>query len=195
MLNRRSLIARGAIGAAAVALTAGPALGLANGAKIKLSVDAELLQHGEHCKVQALETARLGRLFAKAAARQAEAFYAMKPERWRCDAPTYQGGGRVVPVPGVPAAWQVLAVDGASRYFASCLGMDVDVPDDLPKKWIRLKAKSEAEANREATALARSLDDNFFAKLKQAGVQFNRDEHYGNWTAERRFRRFCRVRF
>jgi len=171
-INRRKALTVVAVAPAAIALAVPSLAGVGE--------DAELLELGERCKTLALETRRLGKLFERVIDRTEKAFYAMKPERWCCHYPTYQGGGVVQPVPGEPQAWQVWAVDGAPRWFDIHLG--IDAPERLPTKWIRLTAKSETQAKEEARALDRKLDNDFFEKRKQAGVPFGRDAHYKNWT-------------
>lgn len=139
--------------------------------------DAELLELGEHCKALALETARLEKLFRKASRQQEWAFNKMKPERWCCHYPSYQGGGVVRQASGT---WEVLAVDGAPTHFD--VWLDIEPPEELPAKWIPLAASNRVDAEKEATILDRKLDAEFFKKRKQAGVAFNRDAHYKNWT-------------
>ena len=62
------------------------------------------------------------------------------------------------------------------------LFLGTEEPKRLPTKWMRLKARSEAEAKNEVSVLDRRLDKAFYEKLKQAGVPFDRDAHYHNWT-------------
>ena len=180
-INRRRALAVVAAVPAAAALAAVPAVA----AKVALAnaiseEDAGLLEYGEQCKALALETRRLHKILERAAERREKAFYEMKPERWRCDRGA-QGAGTLATVPGEADAWQVLAVDTAPRWFDTFL--DVDCREGpLPSKWIRLKAKSEAEAKGEASVLSRKLDNEFFAKRDQAGVPFARDTHYRNWV-------------
>jgi hypothetical protein len=162
------LLTHGAIGGAALTLTSAAALA-------SVGEDAGLLEHGERCKALPLETTRLGKLFRKASERAEEAFFATAPERWSCRLGS-AGAGLVAPVPGVANAWQVLAIDLAPRWFAVFLG--TEKTERLPTKWMRLKARSEAEAKSEADALDRKLDKAFFEKRKQAGVPFERDAHY-----------------
>jgi hypothetical protein len=162
------LLTRGAIGGAALTLTSAAALA-------SIGEDAELLEHGERCKALPLETTRLGKLFRKASERAEEAFFATAPERWSCRLGS-AGACLVAPVPGVANAWQVLAIDLAPRWFAVFLG--TEKTERLPTKWMRLKARSEAEAKSEADVLDRKLDKAFFEKRKQAGVPFERDAHY-----------------
>ncbi len=127
----------------------------------------------------ALETRRLSKLFRKAADRTESAFYEMKPERWVCCG--YLGSGTVV---RDEDAWWVRAVDGASDWFETFLEGSQEVPpESRPKKWIRLKAGSEEEAREEARILGNRMDKEFFEKRKQAGVRFDRDAHYRNWTS------------
>jgi hypothetical protein len=171
-IDRRSLLMRGAIGGAALTLTSGVAFA-------SVGEDAKLVEHGERCKALALETARLRKLFLKVADQTEEAFYAMAPERWRCG-PGAVGVGLVAPVPGVANAWQVFVTDLAPRGLALLLG--TEEPKRLPTKWMRLKARSEAEAKNEVNVLDRRLDKAFYEKLKQAGVPFDRAAHYHNWT-------------
>jgi hypothetical protein len=171
-IDRRMLLTRGAIGAAALTLTSAAALA-------SVGEDAGLLEHGERCKALALETTRLRKLFRKVCERTEEAFYAMAPERWSCR-PGYADAGLVAPVPGVANAWQVFAVDLAPRWFATHL--ETEQPERLPTKWMPLKARSEAEAKSEADVLDRKLDKAFFEKRKQAGVPFERDAHYHGWS-------------
>jgi hypothetical protein len=153
-------------------------MGLCKGALASVGEDAELLEFGERCKVLALETRRLGKLFERVVDRTEKAFYAMKPERWCCEG--YMGSGRIVSVPGMPNTWQVFAIDGAPYWFDINLG--IDAPERLPTKWIRLAAKSETQAKDEARALNKKFDEEFFGKREQAGVPFGRDAHYKNWT-------------
>jgi hypothetical protein len=172
-LNRRELVGRGALVLAAAGVAALPAIA-AN------CEDAELFGLGEQCKALALETARFRKNFRLAADQTEKAFYKMNPERWCCHYPSYQGAGIVCPVPGEPGAWRVSAVDGAARWFDTFL--DIESPERLPEKWIRLQAQNEKDAKEEARVLSRRFDREFDAKRKQSGVPFNRDGHYDNWT-------------
>jgi hypothetical protein len=122
--------------------------------------DAEFLALGERCKVMALKALQARGRFDKAADQTDKAFYKAKAERWSCDG--YMGSGAIAPVPGVPNAWQVYAVDAAPLWFELRLGKDR--PDPLPAKWIRLKAKSREQAKKEALALDRQLDRDFWGQ-------------------------------
>ena len=76
----------------------------------------------------------------------------------------------------------MLAIDLAPRWFAVFLG--TEKTERLPTKWMRLKARSEAEAKSEADVLDRKLDKALFEKRKQAGVPFERDAHYDSWSSK-----------
>lgn len=102
---------------------------------------------------------------------QEMAFYKIKPEHWRCEhRPLRQSSG----------AWEVQAIDWAPNHFDWYL--EIEPPEWLPTKWIRLTADNSDDAEKEAADLGRKFDAEFYKKRKQAGVAFNRDAHYKNWT-------------
>ena len=161
----------------ALTVVAVPAVAALSTAAITLPVaptsDAELLELGERCKVLALETRRLSKLFHKAGVQTERAFYAMKPERWVCSG--YLGSGTVV---RDADAWWVRAVDGAPRWFA--VSLNIEEPKSLPEKWIQCRAVRRKRGRKLACSAILSAD--FWEKRKQAGVPFNRDGHYKNWV-------------
>ena len=162
-INRRKALTIVAAVPAAVALAAVPVLA---------GEDAELLELGEQCKALAKETAHLDRLFRKACRQQERAFYKMKPEWWR-------GRWSPHPVAGEANAWEVELIDWAPNHFDAFL--DIEPPERLPSKWIRLTADNREDAEQEAAALDRKLDAEFYKKREQAGVAFDHSAHYKNW--------------
>jgi hypothetical protein len=87
----------------------------------------------------------------------------------------------VTPVPGIPKAWQVYGVDIAPGWYA--LNAGEGRPEHFDnQRWFRLKAKTFAQAKREASALDRKLDHEFWEAHKRAGVPFNRAGHCKNWN-------------
>jgi hypothetical protein len=81
------------------------------------------------------------------------------------------GGGQVVPVPGIPRAWQAYGVDTAPRWYALYTAAE-DFPEHLEGQWFRLNAKSEAQAKREAATLDRKLDREFWSlQVRHSSIQ------------------------
>ena len=150
---------------------------MASSALTSVGEDPELLEVGEHCKRLALETVRFGRRFIKAAHQQERAFYKMNPERWRCREFPH-------PVDGEPNAWEVELIDWAPNHFDWFL--DIEPPEWLPTRCIRLTADNSDSAEKEAADIEREFDTEFYKTRKQAGVAFNRDAHYKNWTRSHR---------
>jgi hypothetical protein len=100
-----------------------------------------------------------------------------RPGRWSFSAYHYEAEPRPPP----DGSWQIQGVDIAPIWFSLDEG-ERPIFDDLPRHWFRLKAKSEEQAKREAKVLGRKLQEEFWEGRRQAGVPFNRDEHYTNWV-------------
>ena len=80
----------------------------------------------------------------------------------------------------LPSLTIIQAIDWAPNHFDWYL--EIEPPEWLPTKWIRLTADNSDDAEKEAADLGRKFDAEFYKKRKQAGVAFNRDAHYKNWT-------------